>query len=149
MLYHKNKGNPLEKWKKICDVIIFAMLETISDCCWGRLLLESFFFFKQNQMRDDGGLDLADISPNFLTFELGSELTRCGGDAEKNITGVQRKGGVLFLQDFLSLIKAPSCLPPRIHESLLTRPWLTVTIPASTPALLSPPAFLLPLRTFY
>jgi hypothetical protein len=34
-------------------------------------------------MRDDGGLDIADISPNFLTFELGSELTRCGGEAKK------------------------------------------------------------------
>ena len=63
VLYHKNKGNPLENCKKICDVIIFAMLETISDCCCGRaadrLLLKKNFFFKQSQMRDDGGLDLA------------------------------------------------------------------------------------------
>lgn len=100
-------------------------------------------------MRDDGGLDLADISPNFLTFELGSELTRCGGEAKKKIIGLQRKGHVLFLQGFLSLIKAPSRLLPRIHESLLTWPWLAVAIQASTPAPLSPPAFLLPLCTFY
>lgn len=95
-------------------------------------------------------LAIKDISPNFLTFELGSELTRCGGEAGKKIIiGLQRKGDVLFLQDFLSLIKAPSHLLPRIHESLLTRPWLTVAIQASTPAPLSPPAFLLPLCTFY
>lgn len=44
-------------------------------------------------------LAFKDISPNFLNFELGSELTRCGGEAEK-IIGLQRQGDVLFFGTF-------------------------------------------------
>lgn len=58
---------------------------------------------------------------------------------KKKIIRFQRKGDVLFLQDFLSLIKAPSPLLPRIYESWLTRPWLAVATQASTPAPFSPP----------
>ena len=68
--------------------------------------------FCKSQLRDDGSLDLAClkvgdiyiyihiyISPTLLNFELGSALTRCGGEAEK-IIGLQRKGDVLFLRIF-------------------------------------------------
>ena len=51
-------------------------------------------------MRDDGGLDLADISPNFLTFELGSELTRCGGEAKKKNNWTPGKGTCAFSSGF-------------------------------------------------
>lgn len=108
MLYHKNKGNPLEKCKKICDVIIFAMLETISDWCWGkaadRLLLKSFFFILNKVRLDEMVawilLAIKDISPNFLTFELGSELTRCGGEAEKKNNWTPEKGRCTFSSGF-------------------------------------------------
>lgn len=64
--------------------------------------------FCKSQLRDDGSLDLAClkvgdiyiyISHTLLNFELGSALTRCGGEAEK-IIGLQRKGDVLFLRIF-------------------------------------------------
>ena len=57
-------------------------------------------------------LAIKDISPNFLTFELGSELTRCGGEAEKKkIIGLQRKGDVLFSSGFSESDKSPFSSP--------------------------------------
>lgn len=91
-------------------------------------------------------VDLKCISQHFLNFELGSELTRCGIQQEK-ITGLQRKGVVRFFRALCSC-KGTSSSPSCIYKSLLTLPWVVVTPQASTPALPSPPAFLLSTRHF-